>query len=217
MGNTQILEQLFKAEDMIDVIKKFIHETIGNEKYIIIGESYGGYLMRKLIKDEPDKILGAMFICPVILPDNNKRELPEKKIMYNSINDKKILENGLYKSFLETTVFSDEETLKEFEESIYPGINSGNEQFLTKYQESGYGFQENIDDLKKTFQEPSLFIMGKQDHIVGYKDSFKIIENYPHASICVIDESGHNVQIEKKKVMKVLTLEWLDRIVRKGK
>jgi len=215
MGKTIIKNQIFNAEQMYNTIKCFINELIGNKRYLLIGESYGGYLMRKIIKDEPQKILGAMFVCPLIIPEIEKRNLPERKIIYNNISDGNIIESELYKCFIDSAVFSTEETLKEFEKDIFVGIKNGNDKHLSTYYEKGYSFIENVDDIVFPFDNPTLFIVGRQDHCVGYKDLNIVSGNYSRASICIIDEAGHNLQIEKTKIVEVLTLDWLDRVNRK--
>jgi pimeloyl-ACP methyl ester carboxylesterase len=217
MGKTETSKQLYKAEEMYDTIKCFIEKIIGDEKYIIIGESYGGYLMRKLIKDEPQKLLGALFVCPVIIPENEKRNVPKHEIIYNEISNKEIIESEIYKSFQDVATLSNMEILKYFTENIYSGIKSTDEEYLGIYSKEGYEFIENIDEINEPFKKPALFLMGKQDHFVGYKDTYKILENYPRASFCVLDEAGHCLEIEKIKIVEILTLDWLERIQRKEK
>ena len=81
MGKTKVNNPIKNADEMYDTVKSFLGNIIGDEKYIIIGESYGGYLMRKFIKYEPNKILGAMFVCPVIIPEKNRRTIPQREII----------------------------------------------------------------------------------------------------------------------------------------
>ena len=59
--------------------------------------------------------------------------------------------------------------------------------------------------------------MGKQDHFVSYNDTYKILENYPRACFCVLDEAGHSLEIEKIKILEIHTLDWLERIQRNKK
>jgi pimeloyl-ACP methyl ester carboxylesterase len=214
MGKTKTKSQIYQAEEVYEIIKDFIKKIIEDENYILIGESYGGYLMRKLIKDEPEKIIGAMFVCPVIIPDYKKRNIPARKVIYNEIFDKNTIENDVYKDFFNMAVFSNMEILKEYEENIYSGVKNADEKYLKIYQEHGYAYSENVDKIKESFNKPVLFVMGKQDHVVGYADIYKIIGNYPRASICILDEAGHNLQIEKIKILKILTEDLLDRIKR---
>jgi pimeloyl-ACP methyl ester carboxylesterase len=214
MGKTKTKNQIYHAEEVYKIIKEFIKKITGDENYILVGESYGGYLMRKLIKDEPEKIIGAMFVCPVIIPEYKNRDVPERKIIYNEIFDKNITESHVYQEFFNMAVFSNMDILKEYKENIYGGIKSADEEYLKIYQKHGYAYLENVDEIKESFNKPVLFVMGKQDHVAGYADAYKIIGNYPRASICILDEAGHNLQIEKIKILKVLTEDLLDRIKR---
>ena len=217
-GKSKITRKIKNADKMYKTIKHFIEEIIGNEKYILIGLSYGGYLLRKLIKDDPDKILGAMFVCPFITKTVEEHDaLPKHKIMHNEIIDKDIIESDVYKEFAEIAVFATMESLKAFEENIYSGIKICDKEFSETYYKNGYKFSENIDNIENPFSKPVLFVMGRQDHWVFYKDLDIIIQNYPRASICVIDEGGHNVEYEKPEMVEVFALDWLAQIERNKK
>lgn len=50
------------------------------------------------------------------------------------------------------------------------------------------------------------------DASVGYRDAWRILENYPLATFAVLDRAGHNLQIEQAGLFCALTLEWLERI-----
>jgi pimeloyl-ACP methyl ester carboxylesterase len=215
MGETKTRNQIYRAEEVYEIIRAFIRKIIGDEHYILIGESYGGYLMRKLIKDEPEKIMGAMFVCPVIIPEHKKRNVPRRRLLYNEISDKNIIENTVYKKFIDFAVFSNIEALNEYKENIYSGIKKSDKKYLKTYQQHGYTYSEDVDKINELFDKPVLFVMGRQDHIVGYMDACKIIENYPRASICTLDEAGHNLQLEKIKILKILTDDFLERINRR--
>ncbi len=54
--------------------------------------------------------------------------------------------------------------------------------------------------------------MGRQDHWLGYKDAWKILENYPRATFAVLDRAGHCLQMEQEKLFNQLVSEWLDRV-----
>jgi pimeloyl-ACP methyl ester carboxylesterase len=211
MGKTTVKGQLYHAEDIYGIIKQIVNEIIGDDKYIVIGESYGSYLMQKLLKSDYKNILGAMFLCPVIIPEYHKRDIPEKQIISDEIKNKRIKISENYKEFINMAVLSNMKILKRYEETILEGVNNANKNFLEIYQKNGYGFKE---DINRRFEKPVLFVMGKQDHIVGYKDAYNILINYPRASFCVLDESGHNLQIEKIEILKILMWDWLERIKR---
>jgi hypothetical protein len=59
--------------------------------------------------------------------------------------------------------------------------------------------------------------MGKQDSIVGYSDFGDFLKNYPRASFVVLDNAGHNLQIEQPELFYCLTKEWLERVINSEK
>lgn len=62
------------------------------------------------------------------------------------------------------------------------------------------------------FDKPCLIVSGRQDNLVGYRDIWKTIENYPRASFAVLDMAGHALQIEQEEIFNVLVNNWLIRL-----
>ena len=59
----------------------------------------------------------------------------------------------------------------------------------------------------------SAFLLGRQDHIVGYRDQWDIIDNYPRATFVVLDRAGHGAApVEQYELCQALMSEWLDRV-----
>jgi pimeloyl-ACP methyl ester carboxylesterase len=55
-------------------------------------------------------------------------------------------------------------------------------------------------------------MMGRQDAAVGWRDAWKVIEQYPRASFVVLDRAGHGLGVEQRGLFQALTAEWLDRV-----
>ena len=64
----------------------------------------------------------------------------------------------------------------------------------------------------KSVEKPTLILAGRQDAMVGYRDAWKILENYPRGTFAVLDRAGHNLQIEQETLFNALVNEWLDRV-----
>ncbi|WP_432844394.1 alpha/beta fold hydrolase [Dactylosporangium sp. CA-092794] len=62
------------------------------------------------------------------------------------------------------------------------------------------------------FTQPALFITGRQDHVVGYRDAWAVVGHYPRATFAVLDAAGHNTHIDQLDVTAALITEWLARI-----
>ncbi|WP_286167138.1 alpha/beta hydrolase [Clostridium sp. D33t1_170424_F3] len=52
---------------------------------------------------------------------------------------------------------------------------------------------------------------GRQDGCVGYRDLWRLLEDYPRATFAVLDMAGHNLQIEQPELFHSLVENWLVR------
>lgn len=69
-----------------------------------------------------------------------------------------------------------------------------------------------MDLFNDKFSKLALLLLGRQDSAVGYRDAWKIIENYPRATFAILDTAGHILQIEQEELFNALTNDWLDRV-----
>ena len=61
------------------------------------------------------------------------------------------------------------------------------------------------------YEKPVLLLAGRQDISVGYQDIIEIIDDYPRATLAVLDMAGHNLQIEQPELFESLVGEWITR------
>ena len=52
------------SDDMLAELEEFVDAEIGAEPFLLIGESYGGYLARALAHRRPEQVHGLALICP---------------------------------------------------------------------------------------------------------------------------------------------------------
>jgi len=210
MGETTDYEVINNSDEMLEAVKEVIHSLIPNEPYLLVGESYGGYLVRGIMRDNEEEILGAAFICPLIIPEKQKRTVPEQRII---LSDKEFI-STLTKQELEDysshLVVLDEHHCNRYMNEVVAGQEKADVNFLEKVLQN-YSFSFPVDET--SFEKPCLFLLGKQDSMVGYKDAFDIIEKFPRASFTILDKAGHNLQIEQANLFNSLIDEWLDRVV----
>ena len=92
------------------------------------------------------------------------------------------------------------------------GFEVADEAFLSRLRTQGYAFSFDVDTDAALFDRPTLILVGRQDGIVGYRDAWETLENYPRATFAVLDRAGHNLQIEQEELFNTLVGEWLDRV-----
>ena len=63
--------------------------------------------------------------------------------------------------------------------------------------------------LDEPCQLPCIFITGKQDTEVGYKDQFDLMRNFPKATYWAINAAGHNLQIGQSDRFMCMVKSWL--------
>ncbi|WP_396021665.1 alpha/beta fold hydrolase [Bacillus cereus group sp. BfR-BA-01380] len=214
MGHTKGHESIQNSDGMLDLVLKFIDTIIPNESFLIAGESYGGYITRGVISKRKEKIDGAAFICPMIIPNINKRQLSPHTVIYRDEKFLSKLSNEECENFSSNFVVLNEYNWQRYLEEIISGIQIADEAFLTKIQKQ-YAFSYDVDSQLSLYEKPSLFVLGKQDSVTGYKDAWDLLDKFPRATFAVLDRAGHNLQIEQDVLFHSLINEWLDRVEEK--
>lgn len=65
--------------------------------------------------------------------------------------------------------------------------------------------------MEPTFEKPSMFLVGKQDSVIGYKDAFSLMEKYKMStSYIALNGAGRNLQIESPHIFNTMLTEWLN-------
>jgi pimeloyl-ACP methyl ester carboxylesterase len=75
-----------------------------------------------------------------------------------------------------------------------------------------YQFSFNLDDPELCFPKPTLVLLGRFDIEVGYRDTLKVIENYPRATYAILDKAGHGLSWEQPELFTALVKDWLKRV-----
>ncbi len=211
MGRTKRAEWIVNADSMLEFLLEFIEKVIPGERLLVAGESYGGYLARGLHKRLGSRVAGLLLICPVIRPALEDRTLPERVALTVDASLLAQLSPEDAQSAAESLVLQTEPVWQRFRDEVLAGIAVADQAYLKAYRESGYAFSFDVDALEKPCPCPTLFIMGRQDSVVGYRDAWPILENFPRATLAVLDRAGHSLQIEQVELFHALVREWLER------
>lgn len=211
MGQTPASDAIASADDLLDLILGFIDAMIPGERFTLIGQSYGGYLARGVLARKADKIDGMSLICPVVVPERSKRDLPPHTVVKKDDALLATLSPADADAFAPNFVVQTASTWRRFRDDLLPAIRIANQAALEKLQQH-YALSFNVDDLSEAFTKPVLLLTGHQDSDVGYRDQWKLLQNYPRATFAVLDGAGHALFIEQPGLLGKLTDEWLDRL-----
>lgn len=212
MGKSDANLNYASSDKILQILLSFFNDIV-KENFLLIGESYGGYLARGILAYLSTYIEGMMLLCPLIIPDSNKRNLPKNIFTYQDNDFLSTLSQNERKEFSEYAVIANQMTYQRYINEIYSGIKVANQLFIN-HLEKYYSFSTDVDSVIHNlhYDKPVLFICGKQDNCVGYKDLWKLYDDYSRATFSILDLAGHNLQIEQPRLFNELVINWLERI-----
>jgi pimeloyl-ACP methyl ester carboxylesterase len=211
MGKTPGREHIQSTDDMLDVVSSFIDAVIPGQPFLIVGESYGGYLARGIVLRKFEQVTGMALICPGIIVERSRRDVPPRTVLVENPQLLATLDPTDAEEFGLLAVVQNEDNWQRFRDEILSGARVADKAFLEKIkQRCEYSF--DVDRLPQPFSKPVVFLLGRQDSMVGYRDAWHILENYPRATFAVLDRAGHNLHIEQMQLFDSLMSEWLDRV-----
>ena len=209
MGRSDTEPSLASADAILELLLHFIEDVIGDQPFLLAGESYGGYLARGILARKMAQVAGLLLICPVVCPNPQERVLPEKSLVIREVD---FAEEGKEADFFEIQVLQTESSYQRFSQEILVGNRLMNQDFISRLQEQ-YAFTFDPDqEIGSQYSGPSLFIAGKQDQIAGYQQLADLAHSYPRASLALLDAAGHNAQIDQASLFTALIENWLGRI-----
>ncbi len=211
-GQTPGRDWIKNSDDMVQAALDLIDNIIPDTQFALAGMSYGGYIARGIIHHRPEQVAGLLLIVPRVVSNPKYRALPPKRVL---ARDEKLLaelDTQSRAGFENVAVVQTRSHWNRFVKEITPGLRAGDEQFLERLHPSIDSCSFEADGMTSRFEKPALIIVGRQDHFVGYRDSWTILENYPRATFAVLDRAGHGLHIEQETLFGALTSEWLDRV-----
>ena len=210
MGLTKGKDWIKCSDDMLEVVDRFVDKVLDGKRFVLAGESYGGYLSRGLLAKRNEQIDGMLLICPSAGRAN--WDAPSFKVISKDETFLMNLQDNHKEEFITTQVVQDSYNWIRFENEILSGLTIADSSFLERIKLQ-YDLTTIPNGPGYSYDKPVLILVGRQDHMVGYRNQWKFVEEYPRASFVLLDRAGHNLQIEQNQLFNPLVNEWLDRIM----
>ncbi|WP_192600782.1 alpha/beta fold hydrolase [Sporosarcina limicola] len=210
-GGSVVDESFNSSDDMLTNILDFIDKTIPNQLYSLIGLSYGGYLAQGILHHRRKEVKSICLLATAL--HLKERTLPEKVVLLKDEMQLNELNPDIRTAVETLLICQNKMNLGYFLNEIQPGRLVANKNFLmSNWKEKGYFLaDEPFHDIELLLQ-PALIIVGKQDSICGYQDHLFLIEKFPNSTFAILDQAGHMLQIEKRKIVQDLMTDWLLRV-----
>jgi pimeloyl-ACP methyl ester carboxylesterase len=197
------------SDGILAAVNAFIDEQIGTAPFLLIGESYGGYLGRAIARERPDQVSGLAMICPIgTIVENADRHVPEHVVLRSEPGLRESL--GPDEDFTDLAVVETAAALAAYRRDIAPGLTIADMKALERILKKR---ELSVDpEGGPAYQRPTLIVCGRQDAVVGFEDQYALLPHYPRATFAVLDVAGHNLQIEQPELFDALIREWVRRV-----
>jgi pimeloyl-ACP methyl ester carboxylesterase len=210
-GTTIAPDWLNNQTQMFEILTKFIEQVIGDQKFCVIGNSYGGYLSLGLVRKMPHRLLGAALLVPDLPDDLNNRQttdaltiVEDMSLFGNLQSDEQWIPTGL--------VEHSQYALDEIRAHDMPGYRASDDDLLERLNKN-YLLPVEVRHAGAPFSQPSLIALGHQDATVGYERQLQLLPEFPRATLAVVDMAGHYLgRVERPKVFNSLVRDWIQRV-----
>lgn len=215
-GNSRIDPSVRGTEDFLAMLLEFVDRVLPDERFAIAGMSYGGLLAQGIIHHRPERIDGICLIAPNVQLAKGERDLPPKTVLEKDDALLAGLDSDIRTAFETLFVLRNERSLRAFLEQVQPGRELADRNFLgSDWRKEHYFFREVPTIQPVVTEQPALIVLGKQDSIAGYGDQLRFAEQFLHATIAVLDDTGHMIPIERRSLLQSLAGDWLERMVKR--
>lgn len=211
MGKTPGADWIVNQDDMLAVVLDFLDAVAPGERIVVVGVSYGGYLARGILHERKAQMDGLMLWAPSVASGDDERHLPPPQTLVRDAEALATLEPD-EAIWTQAAVIQTAETLAAFRAAVKPGLQTADMVFLRQLESAGFDFSFAVDELPEPFPAPTLILTGHQDSMVGYRDAWGLLENYPRATFATLDRAGHALAEEQSTLFRALVHEWLDRV-----
>ena len=210
-GTTIAPDWLNNQTQMFEILTKFIEQVIGDQKFCVIGNSYGGYLSLGLVRTMPHRLLGAALLVPDLPDDLNNRQttdaltiVEDMSLFGNLQSDEQWIPAGL--------VEHSQYALDEIRAHDMPGYRASDDDLLERLNKN-YVLPVELRRAGDPFTQPSLIALGHQDATVGFERQLQLLPEFPRATVAVVDMAGHYLgRVERPKVFNSVVRDWIERV-----
>jgi pimeloyl-ACP methyl ester carboxylesterase len=139
MGRTPGVPWIDGADRMLDIVLGVVDALIPGERFLVAGESFGGYLARGLVAKRPQMIEGALLICPLGRPyvvtetSIDKGDVPELTVLERDPDLLASLTDYEREQFEGLTVLQNRRVWERFRDEILPALEIADNDFLENY------------------------------------------------------------------------------------
>jgi pimeloyl-ACP methyl ester carboxylesterase len=205
-GRSPAIDHLASHDQMLDAVLALIDTVIPGQRFVLAGQSYGGYLARGVVHHRAASIDGLFLCAPAVTAPPLQDHLPPRTTIVQDPDAMAGLNPGVA-----SLIVAQSPAVVEAVRQVAAEAQQADHAFLARLEAVG-PFSFDVGTLPAPFDRPTLILTARQDHICGYRDAWDLLDHYPRATFAVLDRAGHLLDSEQDVLCRALIREWLDRV-----
>lgn len=210
-GASVVDDSVICQDNVLKMISTFANKVFEGRKFAVIGESRGSYHAMGLVHTRPKDIIGMMLVVADNMPGATVDWRPKHQTLVRLPEHDTVGTSQEARERFARLVVQNSEILEKIELTKVPAAKLADQQLAERIR-ANFNFSFDLSDPPTPFEEPCLIVNGRQDAMSGYQDMIDAIENYPRATMAILDCAGHSLAWEQPELFKVLTVNWLSRM-----
>lgn len=195
------------SDDAVDALERLVDERIGADPFLVVAQSYGGYLARGLVARRPGQVAGMALVCPVMEMGEMAGDHPAVVVAGDLDGMLTADQEAEYRGYF---VVQTPETAQRFLDGVAPVLGRFDgpalERYLIRWRLTPPPEEGPASGA------PTLVVTGRQDAVVGHAAQWGLREQFPHATFATLDLAGHALPHERPALLEALLADWLDRV-----
>ena len=193
-------------DQVLEVVSEFINRILPEQPFTMVGLSAGGYLAQGYVHQHSERVHGLCLLVPW-LSEHENQVLPSPTILSRDPETMREISEDDVQKLEGLSTLLNPKIVNWYRDVVIAARQKGSGISLEKYT-----FSFDMDSHPVVFNKPTLLLLGRQDTHVGYQDAINIIEQYPRATVAILDRAGHALGVEQETLFQGLINEWLDRV-----
>jgi pimeloyl-ACP methyl ester carboxylesterase len=207
MGDTPAPARLRGSNDVLEVVLGFVDDVIGDQPFLLVGHSAGGYLARGVANRRPDQVAGLALICPLMAdvdhPDEHRPVDVTDDIGVALTPEQEAEFRGYF-------VIQTPATARRFLDAVVPVLGRFDAEGLERM--SGDWKLDPSPEAGPPYEKPTVILTGRRDNFVGYRGQWQLMDHYPRATFATIEPAGHALPHEHPSIVEAILAAWLDEV-----
>lgn len=206
-------------DDIFERLSKFVDKHILPSRFLVTGSSCGAYLARAIAFKYADHIDGLLLRVPLVEPENSRRDLDsftpaiKDEGLLASLSDAEVEKLGDIPVQTSKYLVTFKRRLVDV---VLPAVAASDALVLGPIRNDPnlYRLTVPMHSAEAPFVKPTLILTGRQDSVVGYRDSWPLLKAYPRASFVALDRADHGLPVDEHEtdLFRALVTNWLRRV-----